>query len=59
MNSGCKSASHRLRDLADVQDLIGTLGLPLDFAERLDASVQAAFRELWHSKQASGQGSKE
>ena len=41
------SASHRLRDLADVQDLIVRLELPLAFAEGLDSSVQAAYRELW------------
>ncbi len=46
------SASHRLRDLADVQDLIVTLKLPLDFAESLDTSVREKFRELWHSTQA-------
>lgn len=45
------SASHRLRDLADVQDLIVTLKLPIEFAESLDASVREKFRELWHSAQ--------
>lgn len=50
------SAAHRLRDLADVQDLIGVLELPLDFAERLDASVRESFRELWRSAQAAGRG---
>jgi hypothetical protein len=46
------SAPHRLRDLADVQDLIVTLKLPLEFAETLDASVRETFRQLWHSAQA-------
>ena len=41
------SASHRLRDLADVQDLIARLGLPLTLADRLDPSVQAEYRDLW------------
>ena len=41
------SAPHRLRDLADVQDLIVRLRLPLMLADRLDPSVQAAYRELW------------
>jgi len=41
------SAPHRLRDLADVQDLIARLGLPLELADRLDPSVQAAYRDLW------------
>ncbi|MDQ3007928.1 MAG: nucleotidyltransferase family protein [Chloroflexota bacterium] len=46
------SAPHRLRDLADVQDLISTLKLPIELAERLDASVRETFRQLWHSAQA-------
>lgn len=41
------SAPHRLRDLADVQDLIARLRLPLTLADRLDPSVQAAYRDLW------------
>ena len=41
------SAPHRLRDLADVQDLIARLGLPLTLADQLDPSVQAAYRDLW------------
>ncbi len=41
------SAPHRLRDLADVQDLIARLSLPLALADRLDPSVQAAYRDLW------------
>ena len=45
------SAPHRLRDLADVQDLILTLKLPIEFAERLDASVRESFLQLWHSAQ--------
>ena len=46
------SAPHRLRDLADVQDLIVMLKLPIKFAEKLDASVREKFRELWQSAQA-------
>lgn len=49
------SAPHRLRDLADVQDLIMTLKLPVEFAETLDVSVQETFRQLWHSAHASPQ----
>ncbi len=45
------SAPHRLRDLADVQDLIATLKLPIEFSETLDSSVREKFRELWHSAQ--------
>ncbi|MDE3091520.1 MAG: hypothetical protein KGJ80_19295 [Chloroflexota bacterium] len=40
------TATHRLRDLADVQDVIAALDLPEDFAERLDASVRGKYREL-------------
>ena len=41
------SAPHRLRDLADVQDLIVRLKLPLALADQLDPWVQAAYRDLW------------
>jgi len=47
------SAPHRLRDLADVQDLVSVLGLPLDFAERLDPSVREAYRQMWHATRVS------
>lgn len=43
------SAPHRLKDLADVQDLIARLGLPLDLGERLDPSVREEYRRLWRS----------
>jgi hypothetical protein len=43
------TAPHRLRDLADVQDLITALGLPKEFSERLDLSVRAKFLELWNA----------
>jgi hypothetical protein len=49
------SASHRLRDLADVQDLITTLKLPIEFVERLDISVREKFQELWESGQVSSE----
>ena len=48
------SAPHRLRDLADVQDLITRLELSLTLAERLDPSVQASYRDLWEKAQAVG-----
>jgi hypothetical protein len=41
------TAPHRLRDLADVQDLIVALGLGCDLAERLDTSVRDLYRSLW------------
>jgi hypothetical protein len=40
------SAPHRLRDLADVLELIRICDLPADFETRLDASVREKFREL-------------
>ena len=41
------SAPHRMRDLVDVQELIGILSLPLDLADRLDESVRSEYRRLW------------
>lgn len=46
------SAPHRLKDLADVQELIVRLKLPLDFAEKLEASVRDEYRRLWETAQA-------
>ena len=43
--------SHRLRDLADVQDLIAALRLPLELAEQLDPSVREKYREFWYAIQ--------
>lgn len=40
------SAPDRLRDLADVQELIRAERLDHAFADRLDTSVQAKFHEL-------------
>jgi hypothetical protein len=37
----------RLKDLADVQEVIRALNLPPDFESRLDPFVQVRFRELW------------
>jgi hypothetical protein len=41
------SNPRRARDLADVQELIALLHLPTEFQNRLDASVQAKYAELW------------
>lgn len=50
------SSPGRLKDLADVQELIRVLQLPADFAQQLDPYVQAKFAELWSGlEQASGQ----
>jgi hypothetical protein len=43
------TAPHRLRDLADVQDLISNLDLPLDLEHRLDESVRGEYRRLWQA----------
>jgi hypothetical protein len=43
------SAPHRLRDLADVLELIRVTGLPLERAADLDESVREKYRELWHA----------
>jgi hypothetical protein len=46
------AAPHRLKDLADVQELILHLNLPLDLAEKLDESVRPEYRRLWAAAQA-------
>ena len=45
------TAPHRLRDLADVQDLISMLELPLELGEQLDDSVRNEYRRLWETVQ--------
>ncbi len=45
------SAPHRLRDLADVLEIIRLQHLPEDFAARLDPFVRDEFRELWQAAQ--------
>ena len=45
------TAPHRLRDLADVQDLISILQLPLELETQLDESVRGEYRRLWESVQ--------
>ena len=45
------SAPHRLRDLADVLELIRVLSLPREKAESLDSSVRAKYLELWQAAQ--------
>lgn len=48
------SAPHRLRDLADVQDLILILELSAALAEQLDPSVRAEYERLWRNAQTAG-----
>lgn len=45
------SAPHRLKDLADVLELIKAANLPRDLASQLDASVRAKYDELWTAAQ--------
>ena len=45
------TAPHRLRDLADVQEVIRVLGLPNTLAGELDASVREKYLELWQAVQ--------
>ncbi|MCY2994231.1 MAG: nucleotidyl transferase AbiEii/AbiGii toxin family protein [Planctomycetota bacterium] len=44
--------SGRLRDLADIQELIRLLRLPADYAMQLQLFVRDEFRRLWQSVQA-------
>lgn len=46
------SAPHRLKDLADVLELIRALSLPLDKGLALDPWVRAKYEELWRAAQA-------
>ena len=45
------SAPHRLKDLADVLELIRALSLPREMSDSLDPSVRARFEELWQAAQ--------
>lgn len=45
------SAPHRLRDLADILDLIRSTGLPASFAGDLHPWVRGKFLELWAAAQ--------
>jgi hypothetical protein len=46
------SAPHRLKDLADVLELIRAAGLPEELASRLDPWVQPKYLELWAAAQS-------
>lgn len=39
----------RLKDLADVQELVRAAELPLELTSRLDPMVQAKYQEIWHA----------
>ena len=49
------SAPRRLRDLADVQDLIAMLDLSLELREQLDDSVRSEYKRLWETVQQAGE----
>ena len=42
----------RLKDLADVQELVRVLGLPLEFSGQLNPYVREKYEELWRGLQA-------
>jgi len=46
--SGMTNAD-RLKDLADVQELIRSASLPLELASTLDPMVRTKYEEIWHS----------
>jgi hypothetical protein len=46
------TAPHRLKDLADVIEVIRILKLPAELAEELDPYVREKYRELWQAAQA-------
>jgi hypothetical protein len=46
------TAPHRLKDLADVIEIIRILRLPAGLAEELDPYVREKYRELWGAAQA-------
>ncbi len=45
------SAAHRLKDLADVLELVRALTLPRELGAALDASVRPKYEELWEAAQ--------
>lgn len=48
------SAPHRLKDLADVIELVRTLDLDEALGDRLDSSVRDKYRELWKAARSAG-----
>lgn len=47
------SAAHRLKDLADVQEVIRVLKLPREFSDKLNPYVRDKFLELWKAVEQS------
>ena len=54
--SGLSAPHRQLIDLADVQRFIEEVRLPLEFAEKLDASVREEYRRLWELAQHTHEG---
>ncbi len=46
------TGADRMKDLADVQELIKRFALPADFADQLNPYVQPTYRELWQATAA-------
>ena len=57
--SGLTAEHRKLRDLADVQQLIEILNLPLNLSRRLDASVRDEYLRLWSLAQKARADEKE
>lgn len=57
--SGLTAEHRKLRDLADVQQLIEILNLPSDLSRRLDASVRDEYLRLWSLAQKAREDEKE
>lgn len=49
------TAAHRLRDLADVQELIKLRGLGSEFSGRIDPYVRGKYLELWDAVACAGE----
>jgi hypothetical protein len=56
ISSGMTGGLHRLKDLADIVELIKTVGLSAEFAEGLNPYVRDKYLELWHGIQESPTG---
>jgi hypothetical protein len=54
--SGMTGGANRLKDLADVVELIKALKLPADFAEKLNPYSRGKFVELWDGIASSSSG---
>jgi hypothetical protein len=48
------TAPDRLKDLADVQELIKARGLDAGFAEKLDPYVRGQYLKLWQAVERAG-----